>query len=260
MGSALCFPVLATVVWAILAAGLPDANMKRKDREAFISHILVYGDDVVVPTAHAVNATKLLESFGLKVNYDKSCISGLFRESCGMDAYKGIPVTPVRLRTVWSSSRRPDVYTSWIAYANQFWYRQYYNTYNTIVEKLLDLYREIPDETMSLTCPSLVEVPEEYRPKRRRNTSRLANRANDYQRLEYYVWDVRPRRIKHTMCGWKMLLRYFAEAHSKDSLYAPNDNPRRSGVGLLTFSDEREAFSVSSYTKRGSNSLIHAWR
>jgi len=67
MGSSLCFPVLALSVWALLTAGSPDADTRES--------ILVYGDDVIVPTAFAANAMSILESFGLKINQDKSCTS-----------------------------------------------------------------------------------------------------------------------------------------------------------------------------------------
>jgi hypothetical protein len=261
MGSALCFPVLALTTWAILAAGAPDANARKS--------IYVYGDDVIVPTAQAANAIKQLEAFGLKVNRDKSCISGFFRESCGMDAYKGVSVTPVRFRTVWSSSRCPESYTAWLAYANQLFLRKRFNTYNLIVEELCKIYKEIPDlslfnerlvlnencidASMDIPCPCLIETPEEYRPKRKR-----ANKA--LQKTEFRVLDVRTRPIKQYMTGWRMLLRYFAEACSSGSALRSNDNPRRSGVGSLTIREDRAPFSVSSYTKRKSSSLVFRWR
>jgi hypothetical protein len=246
MGSALCFPVLALTVWAILTAGAPDADTRRG--------ILVYGDDVIVPTAHAANAMEQLEAFGLKVNRGKSCISGFFRESCGMDAYKGENVTPVRIRTGWSSHRCPDTYTSYIAYANSFHARSCFNTYNYIVGELTRLYGCIPDVGMNLSCPSLVEVPEEYRPKRRRVNKSL-------QKLEWRVLDVRSQPVFKTIDGWSMLLRYFAEACSSSATVGLNDTPRRRGVwDLKTSVMDVAPFSVSSYTKRGSSSLIHCWR
>jgi hypothetical protein len=196
MGSSLCFPILALTTWAILAASAPDAHTRER--------VYVYGDDVIVPTAFAVNAIEQLESFGLKVNRDKSCISGLFRESCGMDAFKGNDVTPVRLRTVWSSHRSPDVYTSWIAYANSFWNRRYYSVYNLIVDRLLSIYGPIPSKDMHLACPSLESVPEHSRPTRARTNKRL-------QKREFYVWDVKSPSINKRIGGWSMLLRYFAE-------------------------------------------------
>lgn len=150
MGSALCFPILALTVWSILTAAAPDADTA--------DSILVYGDDVIVPTAYAANAMEQLESFGLKINRDKSCTGGLFRESCGTDAFKGVEVTPVRIRTVWSSSRSPESFASWIAYANSLFERKYYSSYNYIVDKLHRLYGCIPSKDMHLACPSLHRV------------------------------------------------------------------------------------------------------
>jgi hypothetical protein len=240
MGSCLCFPILALTVWAILAAGAPDAYTRER--------ILVYGDDVIVPTAYAGDAIKHLESFGLKVNRDKSCTSGLFRESCGTDAFNGINVTPVRLRTVWSSSPRPETYTSWIAYANSFYDRKRFLTYDLIVRELLHVYREIPDASMSLTCPSLRETPDGAKPKRRRWNKSL-------QKLEYYVTDIKSPVINKEIDGWSMLLRYFTEGH-KSSVQFPTGIHQQASVHYKV----AEAFSVSTYTKRGTSMLVRRWR
>jgi len=251
MGSALCFPVLALCVWAILTAAMPDTDARES--------VLVYGDDVIVPTAQAANAIEQLEAFGLKVNRDKSCISGLFRESCGMDAYLGECVTPVRFRTVWSSSRCPDVYVSWIAYANSCYSKRYYNAHDFIVRHLTEIYGEIPQADMFGTefppCPALLAVPEAYMPSRRRSNQ-------DLQRLEYYVWDVRPKLIQHEIDGWKMLLRFFSNANSGSSHGEGFDKykPRRSGMALTVDDSVVDtAFSVRSYTKRSSSTLKRRW-
>lgn len=257
MGSALCFPILALTVWAILSSGCWDAypGKGNKDfRKSTLSSIYVYGDDVIVPTAYAAHAIELLEAFGLLVNRAKSCISGFFRESCGMDAFKGVDVTPVRLRTVWSSHPSPEVYTSWIAYANQFWYKQYYNTYELIVGALCKVYKEIPETGQCDTVHSLVSVPEVYRPKRSRSN-------HDLQKRQWKVWDVRSRPLHKEIDGWSMLLRYFAESGNQSSPYRTNDSPRSCGVAVPKPSYEGiEPFSVRSYTKRDTTKLVRTWR
>jgi hypothetical protein len=238
MGSSLCFPVLALTIWAILSAGAPGADTREG--------ILVYGDDVIVPTAYAEKAMELLESFGLKINRDKSCTKGLFRESCGTDAYKGTNVTPVRIRTIWSSSRRPDVYTSWIAYANSFYDRQYYETYDLIVGELIRIYGPIPEKSQGLTCPSLNAVPFGMRPLRRR-----LNKS--FQRLEYRCWDVKSPGLTKTIDGWLMLLRYFTEGQKSPSTF-------HSGHHEIRGSHFESPFSVSQYTKRNTSMLVRRWR
>jgi len=240
MGSALCFPIMAVTIWAILSAAAPNADVQE--------HIYVYGDDVIVPTAQAADAIEHLESFGLKINRDKSCTTGLFRESCGMDAFKGTDVTPVRLRTVWSLSRSPEIYLSWIAYANSFRDRGYYHLYDLIVERLRH-YGPIPSEDMHLACPSLRYLPESEKPTRRRWNP-------DHQVWEYLVLDVKFPRLCRQMNGWSMLLRFFSEAGSDRPLshrpeYTPADE---------SFLYGSAAFSVRLYTERSSGMLELCWR
>jgi len=241
MGSCLCFPIMALTIWSILTAAAPDADT----REC----IYVYGDDVIVPTTFVEDAIIILESFGLKINRDKSCTSGFFRESCGMDAFKGVNVTPVRLRTVWSSFRSPDSYTSWIAYANSFYDKGYYSVYDYIVEHLHHLYGAIPTKDMNLSCPSLRAVSEHQRPIRSRVNSKL-------QKLEYHVWDVKSVVVHHSNSeGWSKLLRYFAEKANDF-----NCKSTTMQASEPSFDEFHDAFSVSSYTRRRTSMLVRGWR
>jgi len=239
MGSSLCFPILATCIWAILSAAAPDDYTRER--------ILVYGDDVIVPTAFAADAMSRLESLGLLVNRDKSCTSGFFRESCGTDAFKGVNVTPVRIRTVWSSTPSPEVYVSYIAYANALRRKQYYTVYERIVESLHNIYGRIPATDMNLSCPSLDEVPEHLRPNKFRINHNL-------QKKEWLVRDVKSPTIDKTIDGWSMLLRHFTEAHSRPP-YSRSLDARQS-----PFEDPYRAFSVRSYTRRKTIKFVKRWR
>lgn len=253
MGSALCFPILALTAWAIVTAGMSDAD----SREG----VLVYGDDVIVPTAEAANAIEHLEAFGLKVNRAKSCVSGFFRESCGMDAYKGISVTPLRFRNVWPSRRTPEALTSWTAYANQMWDAGYYNVYEIIAKQLYSLFGWIPSTDMSLMCPSLRGEPDSCMYARSRSNIPL-------QKRQWKVWDVQTPRVDKTLNGWKMLLRFFAEATFDSPIRPPWElETQRKGshlsprsTGLSYSNEEREPFSVSSYTKRNTMKIVRRWR
>lgn len=246
MGSALCFPVLALSVWAILSAGALDADTRES--------VLVYGDDVIVPTAYAENAIELLECFGLKVNRDKSCIKGFFRESCGVDAYKGVNVTPVRFRTVWSSSRCPHVYSSWIAYANSMYERRYFATYWYIVNRLIAIYGDIPERGSVQTDLSLYEVPESSRPKVRRTNKSL-------QKLEFRVWDIKAITFTREIDGWKMLLRFFTEGQRPPSREGESRRPQmQPQTSVLEGLGITQPFSVRAYTKRKQAKLVKRWR
>jgi hypothetical protein len=239
MGSCLCFPILALTTWAILTAACPDTDTREG--------ILVYGDDVIVPTAYAANAIEHLESFGLKVNRDKSCTSGLFRESCGMDAFNGIEVTPVRLRTVWSESPSPESYASWISYANSLFDRKRFRAYDYIVGALLAVYGQIPDDSMYLTCPSLRETPVYGRPKVRRFNKNL-------QKFQYKVNDLKSPVINKSIDGWSMLLRYFSESGS------PSFDVTKHRFNSEVSIENPRSLTVSQYTSRRTSMLVKRWR
>lgn len=252
MGSSLCFPILALTIWAILTAGAPNAFTRER--------ILVYGDDVIVPTAYAENAIEHLESFGLKLNRDKSCIKGFFRESCGIDAFQGVNVTPIKFRSVWSSSPSPESFLSWVAYANSCYERKYFLAYDYIVGGLIAIYGSLPtwDQLPKESGLSVPEVPEQMRPVRHRYNSFL-------QRKEYRVRVVEAAPVKRKLDGWSSLLRYFAEKGNSlnHQLAVQKRQPKDINPYLVrkTYQMlEVMPFSVGSYTRRGASKLAHRWR
>lgn len=259
MGSAVCFPILALTVWALLTVGAPDADAR--------DSILVYGDDVVVPSGYAAHATQILESVGLKVNTNKSFSSGFFRESCGVDAFRGKDVTPVRFSTVWTDRPCPEVLTGWTEYANRFYENSYFFTYECIAGWLLDIYRVIPESALGLPCPSLAEVPERFRPRRRVN--------GRVQILQYMCWDVKAATLKMPIDGWSMLLRHLTnsvpssdpdyEVRIKDFLQGLSalgsftSGRRALKLGKRDFKFDPPPFSVCLYTKPGDTRLSKRW-
>lgn len=92
MGNKLTFPIQTIIFYAIALASVQYTRAKRS--------VLVYGDDVIVPTK-AVNKTiEVLESWGFDVNKSKTFSKGCFRESCGIFAYKGYNVNCIYRRKV----------------------------------------------------------------------------------------------------------------------------------------------------------------
>jgi len=257
MGSALCFPILALTVWSLLAAATEDTDARES--------ILVYGDDVIVQNAHALHAISILESFGLAINRDKSCFKGFFRESCGADAYKGHLVTPVRMRTLWSSTPSPSVITSYLAYANALYDRGYYIAYEAIAKDLYQIYGSLPQVTKDQEKSTVIgtlglrDVPSEWRQPQSRFNIRL-------QKVEYNLLDVTARVIKKKLSGWKMLLRYFTDGHRTDTLQllARRLRPPSDEEADTTKEKDRflpvTSFDASLYTKRGTVCLVRRWR
>lgn len=62
--------------------------------------VRVYGDDIIIPSYGYVKLLRVMELLELKVNQDKSYVNGHFRESCGVDGFKGHDVTPVKPKKV----------------------------------------------------------------------------------------------------------------------------------------------------------------
>jgi hypothetical protein len=93
MGNATTFPVQSLVFWAICVASLQYHGFHQPGA------VFVFGDDIIIPAECAEVVINDLESFGLLVNRTKSFWRGAFRESCGIDAFNGVNVTPVRWKT-----------------------------------------------------------------------------------------------------------------------------------------------------------------
>lgn len=101
MGSALTFPLEAMVFLTIVFLGIErehNAQMSEELISEFIGKVRVYGDDIIVPVEYVRSVIDVLETFGLKVNINKSFWTGKFRESCGGDYYAGYDVTVIRSR------------------------------------------------------------------------------------------------------------------------------------------------------------------
>jgi hypothetical protein len=132
MGSALCFVVEAMYFYTIcVEAVLSHRNLPVSHRNIKIvsREIYVYGDDIIVPSANAESVLATLQKYNCKVNTRKTFVTGKFRESCGVDAYAGYPVTPVYLRQERPVDRRQaNQIVSWVATANLFYKKGYWRT------------------------------------------------------------------------------------------------------------------------------------
>lgn len=81
MGNGYTFELESLLFWALCSSVCED--------------VAVYGDDLIVPTESFDSIVRVLEVCGFSVNTEKSFSSGPFRESCGQDAFLGVPVTPI---------------------------------------------------------------------------------------------------------------------------------------------------------------------
>jgi hypothetical protein len=150
MGNATTFPV-QSIVFAVLAiASLLDGDGKYPSFRNVVRaarNVRVYGDDIIVPSKHSHLTMDWLTDFGLAVNFNKSFTTGNFRESCGVDAYKGVEVTPmyVRFHPDHSSKKEPNTIAHYVSLSNQAWLRGLY-TLSTFLQGVAEksLGRPLP--------------------------------------------------------------------------------------------------------------------
>jgi len=202
MGSAVCFPVEALVFWSLCVSivkrtrGVGQAEAR--------SQLYVYGDDIICSSADQAAIRQYLPKFALKVNDDKSCTHGFFRESCGCDAYKGVDVTPTKISSVWSQSLNTENYESYVAYSNALYDHGYYGVAK-FLESRIQSMRKTPFTERQTNGISFI---------RAHVSAQLNNRKLGFKtrfnktlfKLQVRGWCTRPTYTKSADTGWEELL------------------------------------------------------
>ncbi|DAD52138.1 TPA_asm: RNA-directed RNA polymerase [ssRNA phage Gerhypos.1_34] len=162
MGSALCFPVESMVFSAIAFAAVASARStpnRWRALKGVTGKVRVYGDDIIVPSTLAQLVVDWLESFGLKVNHNKSFWTGKFRESCGKEYWNGFDVTYAKVRFRMPDpratlSRNSESVVHTVAFRNTLREKGYLDTVeylDGILEKLLKgVYPRVLPESPAL--------------------------------------------------------------------------------------------------------------
>jgi len=124
-GTAITFP-LQTLVFLIMSLAIAlDGPPTLDNLKKLRGKVRVYGDDIIVPVDGYAAIVSLFSTCQLKVNERKSFASGNFRESCGMDAFKGYDVTPVKPKTTIADS--PAAGQAVIDTINNLFFKGYWN-------------------------------------------------------------------------------------------------------------------------------------
>jgi len=98
MGNATTFPVQSLVFLTLCVASYCyDTHTKPSIRalKDLDGQVRVFGDDIILPSAHVDTLRRVLSHLHLKVNPAKTFTGLHFRESCGMDAFGGYNVSTV---------------------------------------------------------------------------------------------------------------------------------------------------------------------
>lgn len=137
MGSACCFPV-ECIIFTLAAQVACDRERLPCDPRP---RVRVFGDDIVVNDYASDTCVSILELLGFSVNKEKSYTKGPFREACGVEAYHGSEVQPIRYKAVRSSFKNhrftPEDLDTLRSYANSCYDRGYLTTRRLIFTQLL---------------------------------------------------------------------------------------------------------------------------
>jgi len=130
MGSANTFPVESLVFLGIALAAVATKRGFRRlsqwDLESLAGEVAVFGDDIVIPSDSRELFVHALEVLYFKVNAGKSFWTGRFRESCGVDSYNGVNVTPVYWKQPYDGG--PESLSSVVECRNNFYMKFLLNT------------------------------------------------------------------------------------------------------------------------------------
>jgi hypothetical protein len=206
MGSALCFPIEAMVFFTIaLTAEILRLGTKCTPsavRKA-ASGVYVYGDDIIVPRRQVPTTAFALTVLGLRVNLNKTFWRGSFRESCGMDAYNGVPVTPVYLRRMPPSGRQDvSLLPSFVSFANQLYKAGWWKTARRVREAVSDIFGDLPhvrEESACLGWNSFL------------GTYSIHRYDQKLQRFEVKSFALKSQEYPDALTGYGALMKFFLE-------------------------------------------------
>lgn len=183
MGNATTFPTEALCFWA-LGQALVKCN------QCACQDVYVYGDDILIASDAVEDLTKLYTYVGLKVNQEKSYVSGDFREACGYDAFKGQNVAPLRLKTLLDAIDDPIGQASALSGLVQIANREWVNHPNLatyLYEQVKKLVPWIPNSDIRVSGALVFNLGHHL-------VDTMPSRWNKrYQRREYLVRVAMPR-------------------------------------------------------------------
>lgn len=212
MGSALCFPVESLVFYCLAVSGIMiehGLSLQHARRAVY-----VYGDDIICRSPYVYSVISALQDANLKVNTSKSFIRSHFRESCGMDAYKGVDVTIARVRKRWPANRGSGVaVASYVELVNHLYEKGFNNAARTLRRHIAERWA-IPYGTSRSSglayrfddCGLPIETVADT--VRANSTASVRSRWDSaQQRIQYRGYKIRQRLVPTELDGWCRLLR-----------------------------------------------------
>ena len=229
-GTATTFPVQSLVFLMIaITAAMPCGPINWASVWKMRNQVRVFGDDIILPNTGYEQLVRIMDLLGLKVNVAKSYATGHFRESCGVDGFKGYDVTPVKPKTLVADS--PVSCQAVVDTCNNLFNKGLWNASLSLTETLPPRIRRglrvvaMHDIGFSgLTCMSASDE------------SHLIKRWNSRLcRHEVRVWSILGPTRKETGGGHSGLLDFFASKHNHEHARIVSSSPyvRKAKDGFL---------------------------
>lgn len=204
MGSACTFPVETLVFLGIALSAVLTVRRLRPtlgNIKSLMGEVAIFGDDVVIPVDSRELFVCALEVLYFKVNDHKSFWTGRFRESCGVDAFDGVDVTPVYWHRAYDGG--PESLASVTECANNFYSKWLLNTAAYLASTLP---QGIPEVAMS---SGVFGLKTRCRP---RNVAFRRRYNRSLQRVEVRVRSLIAKQDRLPTNDDTAILQYFTEA------------------------------------------------
>lgn len=208
-GTATTFPVQSFVFLCLaLGCSIRGRVSWRKIRRLRRS-VRVFGDDIILPRHGYAGLVKVLSELQLKVNQEKSFSNGLFRESCGTDAYGGDDVTPIKPQNL--GSYGPESRMATVDASNNFFMKGLWHAAEAVARLLPGhVLRHLPVKRPDSGCTGLVSFCGT-------DVSHLRKRwSRDLHREELRTWGLTTSTSKVQYGERFALMQFFNELPPKD--------------------------------------------
>lgn len=224
MGSGVTFPV-QTIVYTVICVAVVLYLEGRPVTNETISRaakkVQVFGDDIVLPSSAVPTLAHLLSYLDLKVNGNKTHYSGHFRESCGMDAFKGVDVTPLYASHLELGDAARNL-EAWVDVCNNAYSKGLWCLANFMVLSVpLQIRKRIPVWKDALGCLTLrTNQPAE----RLEGKTRISKSLHRPETLGVCIAPKVDRRGRE---GYSNLLQYFVEEPSQETNWSSGYTVRK---------------------------------
>lgn len=209
-GTASTFPIQSLCFLFMALGSTIIGPITESSVKEMLNRVRVFGDDIIIPSYGYARLCRVMDLLQLKVNIAKSYVNGHFRESCGVDGYRGYDVTPVKPKTIDADS--PASCQALVDTSNNLFNKGFWNASESLrallPARLRRGIRIVGKHDAGFTGLTSYSGSDE---------SHLETRWNSrLHRYEVRVWSLLDRAQQRDREGFSALLDFFASKHNPE--------------------------------------------